>query len=95
MIRVIIERQIANGVEANYLRTARKVLMRCIDQPGYISGESMIDANNPNHRFTLTKWESVARWTAWVESNDRKGLMEEMQMTLTEPEKITVLKNNI
>jgi len=91
MIRVIIERVIAESLESNYEDTAMEILQKAVRAPGFISGESMKDLNNPRHRFVLCKWRSVADWQSWQDSEERKVLMGQLNLMLEHEEKVTLL----
>lgn len=91
MIRVIIERVIAETLEANYEDTAMEILQKAVRAPGFISGESMKDLKNPRHRFVLCKWRSVADWQSWQDSEERKALMGKLNLMLDHEEKVTLL----
>ena len=43
MIKVLIERVIAEGLEQPYEEAARKVIQQAVQSPGFISGESFRD----------------------------------------------------
>jgi len=92
MIRVIIERVIAETLEANYEQMASQILQRSVMASGYISGESLKDIGNPRHRVLLCKWRSLAEWQQWENSAERKELMEQMNLMLEKQEKITLLE---
>jgi len=92
MIRVIIERFIAESLEANYEVTAKEVLQKAICAPGFISGESLKDMTNPRHRFILCNWRSVQDWQCWEQSQERKDMMDKLNLMLEKSEKFTVLE---
>jgi heme-degrading monooxygenase HmoA len=91
MIRVIIERSIAETLEANYEDTAKQTLQKAIKAPGFISGESLKDITNPLHRVILCNWRSIQDWQAWQQSHERKEMMDKLNLMLDKEEKITVL----
>lgn len=91
MIRVLIERHIAESLEAAYEERSRKVLQRAVAAPGFISGETLVDSNDPNHRITLANWRSEADWNRWYLSDDRRELMAELIPMMDTNEAITVL----
>jgi heme-degrading monooxygenase HmoA len=91
MIRVIIERSIAESLEANYEDTAKQTLQKAISAPGFISGESLKDITNSRHRVILCNWRSIQDWQAWQQSQERKEMMNKLNLMLDKEEKITVL----
>lgn len=92
MIRVLIERHIAETLESAYEDRSRKILQRAVAAPGFISGETLVDANDPNHRITLANWRSGADWDHWYQSSERKALLAEVAPMMDQDEKITILE---
>tara|TARA_R110001592_G_scaffold49482_1_gene154264 strand:- start:17249 stop:17533 length:285 start_codon:yes stop_codon:yes gene_type:complete len=92
MIRVIIERFIAESLEANYEDTAKEILQKAILSDGFISGESLKDINNSKHRFITCNWRSIIDWQHWELSHERKEMMDKMNLMLDKEEKVTVLE---
>lgn len=92
MIKVIIERQVAEGLEAHYEKAVSQLLSVMISAPGYISGESLIDAKRSNHYVVIAKWTTESAWVQWFHSDDRKRLTSAIAPFLQTDEKFTVLK---
>ncbi|NVK38780.1 MAG: antibiotic biosynthesis monooxygenase [Gammaproteobacteria bacterium] len=90
MIKVIIERNIAEGLELNYLDAIRATLHAVMEAPGYISSESLTDVHKTNHRLIITNWRSVQAWEKWHSSPERKAAIAEIAPILDGDEKITV-----
>ncbi|MDV2079053.1 antibiotic biosynthesis monooxygenase family protein [Marinobacter xestospongiae] len=91
MIRVIIERHIAESLEDAYEERSRRILQHAVGAPGFISGETLVDATDPNHRLTLANWRSVADWDRWYHCDERKDLLAEIIPMMDQDEKITIL----
>ncbi|PAV26791.1 hypothetical protein C8D92_10780 [Tamilnaduibacter salinus] len=94
MIRVLIERHIAESLEPYYEERSRQLLQRAVTAPGFISGETLVDLSDPNHRMTLCNWRSVADWDHWYRSQERQGLMDELVALLEREEKVTILEQS-
>jgi heme-degrading monooxygenase HmoA len=92
MIRVIIERLIAESLEANYEDTAKETLQKAIKAPGFISGESLKDIQNSRHRCILCNWRSIQDWQIWQQSHERKEMMDKLNLMLEKEEKVTILE---
>lgn len=93
MIKVFIERRIAEGLEPNYENAIRNTLKAVVDAPGYLSGESLTDLRNKNHRIIITNWTSVQAWDNWYASQARKDAIAEISVILEGDEKITVTQS--
>ena len=91
MIRVLIERYVDNSLEQHYEIAARKVLQGAVQAPGFISGESLRDMQDPTHRLILCTWTTVQQWQQWYASQTRHSLMAELSPMLDKEEKVTLL----
>lgn len=94
MIRVLIERHIAESLESAYEERSRRLLRKAIGTAGFVSGETLVDADDANHRLTLCNWRSIADWERWYHSRARTELLAELKPMMDQDEKITVLKQS-
>lgn len=92
MIRVLIERQIAEGLEHYYDSTIKRTVSAVIQAPGCISGESLKDKGNARRRIVMSKWESMEDWENWFRSDARRLVVSEITPMLEDQEKITLLE---
>ncbi len=92
MIRVIIERIVAEGLEAPYEEAARRTLAHALAQPGFISGESLRDLRRPGRRVVLCTWRNVNDWEQWFRSDVRRECLAQIQPMLETGENITILQ---
>lgn len=93
MIRVIIERILAEGLESHYEEAAREALIRTMAQPGFLSGESLCDVARPNRRIVLGSWRSRQDWEAWYHSDERRDCIARIRPMLVTEERITLLRH--
>ncbi|SFB91531.1 Antibiotic biosynthesis monooxygenase [Marinospirillum celere] len=91
MIKVIIERQLLEGLEQEYRQASQALLQACMESPGYISGESLVDLRRPNRRIIITQWNSESAWRAWEVSDKRQQLLGGIAGILANDEKVTLL----
>ena len=91
MIKVIIERTIAQGMESTYDAAIKDTLRAILEAPGYISGANFKDAKNDNHRVIITNWISLQAWQHWKNSEERRKVIAAIKPILTTTEKFTVL----
>ncbi len=92
MIKVIIERVVAEGLEVPYEKTVVDLLTVMTRARGYISGESLVDVRQANHYVVVARWSDVASWDNWFHSEDRKQVAETIAPFLQTDEKFTVLQ---
>ena len=92
MIRVIIEREIAEGLEQFYEQAITGLLNELAVSPGYLSGESLVDIRYPNRYVVITRWTSEDAWNRWFSSSKRQQMLAEIRPFLLKDEKFTLLR---
>ena len=92
MIRVIIEREIAEGLERFYEQAVENLLGEMARCPGYVSGESLVDIQRPNRYIVVTRWSNVESWERWLRSPQRQEMLAEIRPFLISDEKYVMLR---
>ena len=83
-IQVIINRKVKQGRQAKELvPLILQLRARAMYQPGYISGETLCDIENPGDCFVISRWETVGDWQNWVRSKERAEIDQKIE-SLTE-----------
>lgn len=95
MIKVIIERCIAEGMESTYEEEIRKTLGVILGAKGYISGSTFCDVNDTNRRVIITNWSDLESWHHWYKSEARREVNSVIQLILQQEEKIKVLQTHV
>lgn len=94
MIKVIIERVLAEDMERTYDNEIRKTLAAIMTAKGYISGASYTNVDNPNIRTIITDWDNVGCWNRWHKSQTRRNVNKTIYLMLKQDEKIKVLMSH-
>ncbi len=92
MIRVIIEREIAEGLEQFYESAIADLLDVMANARGYVSGESSVEIHRPNRYVVITRWTDEESWNHWYQSSERQELLNVIRPFLLNEEKFTLLK---
>ncbi len=92
MIRVIIEREVAEGLEKFYEEAVADLLKTLQAQSGYLAGESLVELHRPNRYLVLTRWRSEDAWSRWFHSAERQELLARIRPFLLTEEKFTLLR---
>jgi antibiotic biosynthesis monooxygenase (ABM) superfamily enzyme len=92
MIRVIIEREIAEGLEQFYESAIADLLHVMANASGYVSGESSVEIHRPNRYVVITRWTDEESWHHWCQSSERQELLNVIRPFLLKEEKFTLLK---
>lgn len=71
LVTVIIKREIKKGHEKEFYHHLKRLRMNAMNQEGYISGETLICAENTKNVAVVSKWQSLEHWYNWKDSGVR------------------------
>ena len=89
LVKIFIRRRIKEGKDKEAFMLLKKIRFNAMNHEGYISGETLISAEDPQEVMVVSTWHSMEKWASWKESEGRKGLdakLEELQEEPTEYE---------
>lgn len=89
-IRVLIERYVKEGREAELSRLLKELRAKATQQPGYISGETLRNVKDGSHLLVISTWQSLEDWQAWRDSPERALIQSKIAQLSTKPTKTTV-----
>ena len=92
MIRVLLERHLVEGMEETFDQVLQDVRQSAVAYPGYVSGESLRNRDDPQHRAVISTWRTAQDWEAWARSDLRANAQAQLAPLLEEPEKTTVFE---
>ncbi len=90
MIKVLMERTIKGKQVREIVRLLRMLRVKAIQQPGFISGETLHAVDDPNRYLVIGTWENLEDWEAWFNNPERKEMQADLDKFLEEPTKIQV-----
>ena len=87
-IKVLITRRFKDEFihEAHYHNAEIRALATV--QPGYISGETITNLDDPNEMIIISTWESKKAWDEWYKKDVRKDFYKKLRLSLETVEKI-------
>jgi len=65
IVKVIIKRDVREGREDKFFPLLKNLRFNAMHQEGYISGETLICAENTNRVVVISKWDSLENWNNW------------------------------
>ncbi|MCP4691763.1 MAG: hypothetical protein GY859_27195 [Desulfobacterales bacterium] len=95
LVKVFIKRRIKSGKEMEVFSLLKKLRFNAMNQEGYISGESLVSAEDAQSVMVISTWQSRENWEAWKGDGKRKELdvrLEELQESPTEYESFVFSK---
>lgn len=89
-VKILVERHINPRERSRVVELLKQLRARCLDEPGYITGETLRDNADENHLLVISMWFGLGDWRRWHASADRKAFEDAIRPLLTEPERIHV-----
>ena len=72
-VKVLINRLVKENMIDEALSLLKESRIKAMDQPGYISGASLVDHYNPQNIMIISTWQTFEDWTNWYESDERES----------------------
>ncbi len=91
--KIIIKRKLIKGKQREIIALLRELRSGALQQPGYISGETLSTLEDPQTLVVIGSWQDMESWIAWKENDTRKTLermLETYQETSTEYLELTL-----
>ena len=85
IVKVIIKRKIKEGKARETFALLNKFRADAMNQKGYISGETLINHDNPHEILVISMWHDMENWLKWRENPDRKANERLLEKWLEEP----------
>ena len=82
MVKVLMERTIRGQNVGQIVRLLRQLRVLAMQQPGYISGETLHGVDDPNYYLVISTWESLGQWQDWFNNPERQKLSAEIDSYL-------------
>ncbi len=82
-VKILIKRTIPREREKDLMPLLKQLRNLGASQPGYISGETLKNINNPNEIMVISTWQSAEQWQAWVQNKKRKEIQDQIQFILS------------
>jgi heme-degrading monooxygenase HmoA len=83
MVRVIVEHQ-AKDTE-KLIDVIRELRNEAMKQRGFITGETLVNADNAANVLVISTWQNLEDWNAWDKSDLRLEITKRVNALLTEP----------
>lgn len=81
-VKVLIKRRVVEEKARGMVPLFRKMRSLAMNQPGYISGETLRNMNDPEEYVVISSWQSSEQWVAWLNSPERQAIQSEIDQLL-------------
>ena len=70
--KILIIRRFKIGKTKEIFALLKGFRSTALNQPGYISGETLLEHNDSQHMLVIGTWENMESWHSWKNNNKRK-----------------------
>jgi len=70
-VRIFIKRHVKEGLVEKTIQMLNEFRKSAMDQPGYLSGETLVNHYDGNSVAVVSTWRSVEDWIRWQNSDAR------------------------
>ena len=84
-IKIIIKRNVSDVQSKQltpFLLSLRNLAM---NQPGYITGETLKSIDPPGQTLVISTWESMEAWQQWLANTERSAIQAQIDALIGEP----------
>lgn len=81
--KILIKRKFIKGKKSEIIALLKELRSRALQQPGYISGETLSSEDQPQVLMVIGTWQDMESWHNWQKNVTRKTL-EQMLTTYQE-----------
>ncbi|MFO7715357.1 antibiotic biosynthesis monooxygenase family protein [Desulfosarcina sp.] len=83
--KIIIKRRFVKENTPQILSLLNKIRSIAMNQPGYITGETLMQKDFPENMAVIASWQSMENWLAWKDSEERKTYEAMLEIYQTRP----------
>ena len=73
VVKVMIKRTIKEGKTREVFALLNKFRTDAMNQKGYVSGETLINHDNPREILVVSTWHGIENWLRWKENPERSA----------------------
>jgi heme-degrading monooxygenase HmoA len=84
-VKIILVRRVPVEKSNELKPLLQKLRSLALAQPGYISGETLMNADDPEEYIVISSWTDVERWNAWFENEERRKIQDKIDELLGHP----------
>lgn len=74
-VKILIKRKVPEKSSVELALLLKKMRGLTLNQPGYISGETLKRIDKNDEYMVISTWRSVEDWNSWV-NNDKRSIVQ-------------------
>ena len=84
-VKIIIKRQMTESMSAQLTPLLIKLRNLAMNQPGYVTGETLKRVDPPGQNLVISTWESMEAWQQWAANPERVSVQAQIDVLLGAP----------
>jgi quinol monooxygenase YgiN len=85
LVKVFIRRRFKKGKNKEILALLNEFRSGAMNRPGYVSGETLVNHDDPQRLLVIGTWQGMDYWMAWKENSVRKNFEKMLEIYQEEP----------
>jgi uncharacterized protein len=85
LVKVFIKRRIKEGKLKEIFTQLRKIRSGAMKREGYVSGETLVEVDDPKKVMVLSIWQTMEDWLEWKNDKVRIEKNKEIEKMLESP----------
>ena len=85
LVKVFIQRPIQEGKDREAFALLKEMRSIAMNQSGYVTGETLVNTEDPQDMVVISTWQSLEDWEKWRESEERKAINTSLLAIQAEP----------
>jgi heme-degrading monooxygenase HmoA len=81
-VKIFIKRKVQSDKASELTLMLKKLRALTLEQPGYISGETLARIDSTDESMVISTWQSVEDWNSWVNNPKRIEIQAEIDKIL-------------
>jgi heme-degrading monooxygenase HmoA len=84
-VKIIIRRRVSDIQSEQLTPFLIKLRNLAMNQPGYITGETLKGIDPPGQSLVISTWESMDAWQQWVANPERTNVQAQIDILIGQP----------
>jgi len=78
--KILIKRRFKKGKQKEILALLRELRSGALQQPGYVSGETLTSSDDPQELMVISTWHDMESWYKWKQNITRQTLEQMLEI---------------
>jgi heme-degrading monooxygenase HmoA len=84
-VKIIIKRRVPESLATQLRPLLIKLRNLAMNQPGYITGETLKRIDRPGQNLVISTWNSMEEWRQWAVNSERESVQAQIDALLGQP----------